>query len=227
MSYPSIKLHRKHIPLHPKLNIRTQKDYNYYIEVLLYLHNQLILGVEPVFMVSMHYQHPVEHTKPLKETDKPLGFGDRYGFKTIRDIWKEVPLYKYWEKKRNEEEQVIKDTKKVKCRILKKLYGIKRLNRPDKYDVPNLLFFHERGKTKLQYHTHILLTGKNLLTNDTNELLDIFHTSIRQETKCLSRWKHIDVKPVETPYNVIGYLNKETHSSHISFDFYNSNPIVP
>lgn len=227
MSYPSIKLHRKHIPLHPKLNIRTQKDYNYYIEVLLYLHNQLILGVEPVFMVSMHYQHPVEHTKPLKETDKPLGFGDRYGFKTIRDIWKEVPLYKYWEKKRNEEEQVIKDTKKVKCRILKKLYGIKRLNRPDKYDVPNLLFFHERGKTKLQYHTHILLTGKNLLTNDTNELLDIFHTSIRQETKCLSRWKHIDVEPVETPYNVIGYLNKETHSSHISFDFYNSNPIVP
>ena len=176
MSYPSIKLHRKHIPLHPKLNIRTQKDYDYYIEVLLYLHNQLILGVEPVFMVSMHYQHPVEHTKPLKETDKPLGFGDRYGFKTIRDIWKEVPLYKYWEKKRNEEEQVIKDTKKVKCRILKKLYGIKRLNRPDKYDVPNLLFFHERGKTKLQYHTHILLTGKNLLTNDTNELLDIFHT---------------------------------------------------
>ena len=227
MSYPSIKLHRKHIPLHPKLNIRTQKDYDYYIEVLLYLHNQLILGVEPVFMVSMHYKHPVEHTKPLKETDKPLGFGDRYGFKTIRDIWKEVPLYKYWEKKRNEEEQVIKDTKKVKCRILKKLYGIKRLNRPDKYDVPNLLFFHERGKTKLQYHTHILLTGKNLLTNDTNELLDIFHTSIRQETKCLSRWKHIDVKPVETPYNVIGYLNKETHSSHISFDFYNSNPIVP
>ena len=227
MSYPSIKLHRKHIPLHPKLNIRTQKDYDYYIEVLLYLHNQLILGVEPVFMVSMHYQHPVEHTKPLKETDKPLGFGDRYGFKTIRDIWKEVPLYKYWEKKRNEEEQVIKDTKKVKCRILKKLYGIKRLNRPDKYDVPNLLFFHERGKTKLQYHTHILLTGNNLLTNDTNELLDIFHTSIRQETKCLSRWKHIDVKPVETPYNVIGYLNKETHSSHISFDFYNSNPIVP
>ena len=227
MSYASIKLHRKHIPLHPKLNIRTQKDYDYYIEVLLYLHNQLILGVEPVFMVSMHYQHPVEHTKPLKETDKPLGFGDRYGFKTIRDIWKEVPLYKYWEKKRNEEEQVIKDTKKVKCRILKKLYGIKRLNRPDKYDVPNLLFCHERGKTKLQYHTHILLTGKNLLTNDTNELLDIFHTSIRQETKCLSRWKHIDVKPVETPYNVIGYLNKETHSSHISFDFYNSNPIVP
>ena len=209
------------------MHIKTQNDYNYYIEVLLYLQKQLLLGVEPKYMVSMHYQHPVEHTKPLKETDKPLGFGDRYGFKTIRDIWKEVPLYKYWEKKRNEEEQVIKDTKKVKCRILKKLYGIKRLNRPDKYYVPNLLFFHERGKTKLQYHTHILLTGKNLLTNDTNELLDICHTSIRQETKCLSRWKHIDVKPVETPYNVMGYLNKETHSSHISFDFINSNPIVP
>ena len=196
------------------------------MEVLLYLHNQLLLGVEPVFMVSMHYQHPVEHSKPLKETDKPFGFGERYGFKTNRDIWNEVPLYKYWEKKRNEEEQVIKDTQKVKCRILKKLYGIKRLDRPDKYEFPNLLIFHEKGKVKLQYHTHILLTGKNLNTFDIDTLYDILNTSIRDETKCLSRWKKIDITPVTTPYNALSYLNKETTCSHLSFDFINSHPII-
>jgi hypothetical protein len=196
------------------------------MEVLLYLQNQLLLGVEPKYMVSMHYQHPVEHTKPLKETNKPYGFGDRYGFKTMRNIWNEVPLYKYWEKRRNEEEQVIIDTKKVKCRILKKLYGIKRLDRTDKYEFPNLLFFHEKGKTKLQYHTHILLPSKNLLSNDILELIDIFNTSIRNETKCISKWKHIDITEVLTPNKIIGYLNKETNATNISFDFYNSHPII-
>lgn len=178
-------------------------------------------------MVSLHYQHPVEYTKPFKETNKLFGFGDRYGFKTTRGIWNEAPLYKYWEKKRNEEEQIIKDTQKIKCRILKKLYGIKRLDRTDKYEFPNLLFFHEKGKTKLQYHTHILLTRKNLNTFDTDTLYNIFDTCIKKETKCLSKWKTIDITPIVTPYNIMGYLNKETHSSHISFDFINSNPIVP
>ena len=86
------------------MHIKTQNDYNYYIEVLLYLQKQLLLGVEPKYMVSMHYQHPVEHSKPLKETDKPYGFGDRYSFTTMRNIWNEVPLYNYWEKRRNDEE---------------------------------------------------------------------------------------------------------------------------
>lgn len=225
--YPSIKLHKNHIPLHPKLNLKTQSDYDYNIEVLLYTLNQLTLGVRPKYLVSLHYQHPVEHSKPFKETNKPYGFGDRYGFKTNRDIWNEVALYKYWEKKRNEEEQVIKDTEKIKCRILKYLYGIKRFNREDKYDYPNLLFYHEKGKVKLQYHTHILLDAKNLNTNDVDSIQDIFNTSIKETTKCLSTWKIIDVKPVYNAKGIISYLNKETQQSHISFDFYNSHSILP
>lgn len=227
MLHPSIKLHKNHLPLHPKLLFRTQDDYNYYIEVLLYTLNQLALGVRPKYLVSLHYQHPVEYSNPRKETDKPLGFGERYGFKTKYDIWKEVPFYKYWEKKRSEEQQVVKDTQKIKCRILKYLYGIKRLDREDKYDYPNLLFYHEKGKVKLQYHTHILLDAKNLKTNDVDGIQDIFNTSIRQTTKCISKWKLIDVKPVYDAKGIISYLNKETQQSHISFDFENSHPILP
>lgn len=227
MSHSCIKLHRKHMPIHPKKHIRNQKDYDIYTAMLLYLEEQLSLGVAPKYMVTIHYQHPVEHTKPIRETDKPYGFRDRYGINTKRSIWNEVPMYNYWESKRNDWQQVVIDTKKIKCRILKRLYGIKRLNRTDKYDFPNLLFFHERGKTKLQFHTHILMPSNNLITDSIDELTNIFNTTIRAETKSISRWKHIDVEKVDTPKGAISYLNKETNSSSVAFDFDNSIPIVP
>ena len=222
-----IKLRRGDIPIHPSVLPKTQKDYDFYMQVLLFLNKQLLLGVEPKYMVSMHYQHPSEHCKPVRETNKPFGYGDRYGFKTKHNIWKEVRLYQYWEKRRNNLEQVLIDTQKVKCRIMKRLYGVKRPDRPDKFEFPNLLFFHEKGKTKLQYHTHILLPSRNLMSNDIMEIMDIFNTSIRKETKCISRWKRIHIEEVETPKNIMSYLNKETNATHASFDFYNSNPIIP
>jgi hypothetical protein len=64
------------------------------------------------------------------------------------------------------------------------------------------------------------------MSNDVMELMDIFNTSIRKETKCISRWKHIDITEIETPNNVMSYLNKETNATGVSFDFMNSNPIV-
>jgi hypothetical protein len=227
MNYSQIKLHKNHIPLNPYLCIKNQVDYDYYINTLLYLHNQLELGFNPKWMVSFHYQHPVEHGKSIKETNKTLGFGDRYGFKTYRNLWNEVPMYNYWDKQRNTEERVIEDASQIKNAILKYLYGIKRLNRTDRNEYPNLFFFHEKGKTKLQYHTHLLLPSKNLKIDEYSELEDVFNTTIRKSRKCFSKWKKIHIAPVQTKYDVIGYLNKETNSNHISFDPYNSNPIIP
>ena len=86
MNYPKIKLHRQHIPINSNVCIHNQVDYDYYISVLLYLHNQINLGFEPAWLISYHYFHPVETAKPLKETDKPYGYGDRYSFKTYCSI---------------------------------------------------------------------------------------------------------------------------------------------
>ena len=60
-------------------------------------------------------------------------------------------------------------------------------------------------------------------------LIDVFNTTIRNSRKCFSKWKDIDVQEVkgEDKYEVIGYLNKETNSSHLSFDPYNSILPVP
>jgi len=59
------------------------------------------------------------------------------------------------------------------------------------------------------------------------DLKDVFNTTIRKSRKCFSKWKNIDVTPVSNKYDILGYLNKETNSKHISFDPHNSIPIVP
>ena len=57
----SIKLNRQHTPIHKSMCLNTQLDYDFYIAVLNYLHNQLDFGFEPYWFISLHYQHPVEH----------------------------------------------------------------------------------------------------------------------------------------------------------------------
>jgi hypothetical protein len=218
-----IKLHRNHKPIHPKVCINTQKDYEYYTAVMDYLYNQVEMGFTPKYLISLHYQNTSEYLKPLKETNKPYGFGDRYGFKTNRPLWHQVAWDDFIHYNRNDMDCVSVNASKIRNLILKILYGVKRLNRPDLYDIPNIFFFHEKGKVKLQYHTHILLPECSFTEE---ELKDLFNTTIRERCKCISRWKDIDVSPVKYDIDgVLGYCNKETRSTHSALDFSNSIPI--
>ena len=67
----------------------------------------------------------------------------------------------------------------------------------------------------------------NVLPETEEELTDVFNTAIRERSKSISKWKKIDVEEIEPDdkYSVIGYLNKETTSKHLSFDPMNS--LVP
>ena len=217
-----IKLHKKHIKIHPKICINTQKDYDNYMEMLLYLHKVLDKGVTPKWMVTFHYSNSTDYIKPIKETDKELGFGDRYGYRCYGDLWKQ----NYYDKRRNDVFLTYKDAGQIRNVVLKCLYKIKRLNQTWKRDFPSLLFFHEKGKVKLQYHTHLLIPETKQF-NCREELIDIFNTSIRKSRKCFSKWKKIDVREVNPndKYDVVGYLNKETNFCNLSFDPYNS--IIP
>ena len=218
-----IKLHKEHTAINPSVCINTQEDYNHYMETLLYLRNLINNGVSPKWMITFHYSNSTDYIKPIKETDKPLGFGDRYGYRCFGDLWKQS----YYDKRRNDVFSTYKDAGQIRNIVLKCLYKIKRLNQTWKVDFPNLLFFHEKGKTKLQYHTHLLLPETNYFTDKT-DLIDVFNTTIRKSRKCFSKWKAIDVREIkgEDKYEVIGYLNKETTSKHISFDPFNSIPIL-
>ena len=105
--------------------------------------------------------------------------------------------------------QVVDDVKALKNRILRYLYKVKRLDRHDKYDIPNIYFFNEKGKSKQKYHTHIVLPD-TLCYNNQEELYDVFNTTIRNRLTSLSTWKSIDVSVINSMYDIFGYLNKET-----------------
>ena len=222
MEYLKIKLDKRHIALNPKLLISTQEQYEYHLQTLLYLKNQLDSGFNPKWFITFHYRHPSEKYQSSKQTSNAYGFRDRYGMTTKKTIWRNIPEYNYYDRRRNNYDNLIEDTSQIKNCILKYLYGIKRLDKEWRYECPNLFFFHEKGKNELQYHTHLLIPEKNLSLNSIEELEDVFNNTIRDKKKCFSRWRRVDVREIDNAYEAVSYVNKETTRKHLSLDYKNS-----
>ncbi len=218
-----ITLSKNHIPIHPKVLIENQDQYNKHVAVLQYLHNQLELGFAPNKMITFHLKHPSEKTRAIKETNNPFGFRDRIGFKTFGDMWHQVPEYKYYENRRNNEFDTTKDVGKVKNLILKYLYGIKRPNQHWKYNIPNMIFFMEKGKVRLQYHIHLLIDAKGCLSTHLSDIDEIMNTSVKERARCISKRNKIHIKEIDNPTSAVEYLSKEVKNNHYSIDFINSN----
>ena len=220
-----IILERNHIPIHPKVLIENQDQYNKHIGILQYLHKELELGFQPRKMITFHLKHPSEKSKVIKETNNPYGFRDKIGYTSYGDLWKQVPEYNYYERRRNEEDYTTKDIGKVKNLILKYLYGIKRPNQYWKYDIPNMIFFLEKGKVKLQYHIHLLVDDTNALSRNLLDQDEIMNTSVKARARCISKRNKVHVKEIDDTNKVVSYLSKEIKGDHYSLDFINSNLI--
>ena len=222
-----INLHKNHIPLNSKLSIDSQEQYDFHIATLLFLNNQIEIGFKPDYFITFHYRHPSERYAVRKETNKPHGFGDRYGMDTDKTLWKEIPQYNYYDMRRNDYDLIIEDTRQIRNVIAKELYGINRINHLDKF--PPMFFFHELGKSKLQYHTHLLLPKTNIRNCEFNlktitaeEIEYEFNNTIRSKRKCFSSWKHIHIREIDDPFKAVSYVNKETTKDHSSLDYQNS-----
>jgi hypothetical protein len=124
-------------------------------------------------------------------------------------------------KKRNYKQHEIKNLE------LKHIYGVSRLNNLDKYNIPPMLFFHEKGKVNLQFHTHQLMSHVPEEFNDQKVLEHLFNKKFRKKRKCFSMWKKIDITKVYEPKGIIDYLVKETNINHLSPDLENSRVIHP
>ena len=85
-----INLSRRHIPINPNCRIQNQSQYNYHIEMLNYLYDQLELGFNPKYLITYHLKHPRDYLKPMKETNKKYDHKDRVGFRGCGDLWKKV-----------------------------------------------------------------------------------------------------------------------------------------
>ncbi len=222
-----INLHKKHIPLNSNLILNNQEEYNFHIETLLFLYNQIDIGFKPDYFITFHYRHARERYSARRETKNPLGYKDRYGMDTAKTLWKEIPKYNFYDLIRNDYDLIVEETREIRNVIAKELYGIKRINHFDKF--PPMFFFHELGKAKLQYHTHLLLPRLNIRNNQfnlktkTQEQLEYeFNNTIRDKRKCFSSWKHIHIREIDNPYVAVSYVNKETTRQHTSLDYQNS-----
>ena len=204
-----------------------QRRNQFRYDSLLYLQEQLELGFDPKWLITYHYFTPEELLKAMKETNNDYGLRDRYGFNSNKNLWNQVARDKWIKRRREELDWIIKDTSQIKNVELKHIYGISRLNRLDKYDIPPMLFFHELGKVKLQYHTHQLMSHVPEEFNDQKVLDHLFNNVIRKERKCFSKWKKIDVRKVYEPKGLSSYLVKETNIKHLSPDLENSLIIHP
>ena len=149
--HQQIRLNKDHIPLNSKLDIRTQKEYDFHIETLRYLNKQIQYGFQPKYLVSFHYRHPSERYTAKKETKNLLGWKDRYGMNNRNSLWGEIPQYNYYDKRRNDYDLIVEDTNQIRSVIARHLYGINKINHLDKYPT---MFFHELGKPNfLTIHT--------------------------------------------------------------------------
>lgn len=182
--------------------------------------NQIDCGFSPKFMVTYHYKHPSEFGwRVIENVDST---SSRWGFKSAKSLWNEVPSYNYYVKRRGCEDCTIHDASQVKNVILKYFWGIKRPNQTWKYKYPPMLFFHEMGKVKLQYHTHLLLPELPNKFNSKDILEDEWNGYIKRSRKCFSRWKKVHVKEISNPYLIANYLVKEASAHQHSLDYQNS-----
>ena len=83
---------------------------NYQTETELFLNNQIELGFKPKWFITFHYHHPAEKCWKVIEKYKPLGYGNRIGFKTRNGLWNEVEYYNSLERKRNDYDCLVEDT---------------------------------------------------------------------------------------------------------------------
>ena len=164
-----ITLIRSHISLPSKWIIKNQSQY----ETAQYLMEQERLGFNPKYFITFHYFHPDEvKKKRMTLDDGTLNFSN--------ELWKENPKDKFIRKRRMDEDYFIEDTGQIKNVILKELYGIKRLNQTWKYEFPNLMFFYEKGKSQVKYHTHLLIPNKNLKYESKEGLEFVLNNKIRK-----------------------------------------------
>ena len=201
------------------------------IETLKWLHEQVGEGFYPRWFITYHLHHPQELVKPIKETNNPFGYKNRYGFD--RNLWNYLPRYNFMERERSNPDAVIRDTRKIRNLILRKCYGIKRLNQTWKYKVPQMIFAHELGKYKLRYHTHLLIPEMSKRLNSVNSVENLF-SYIRTKVHSISRWKKIEVVDLneycelnqrddgDNAKFMVGYLHKETRKNINPIDYKNS-----
>ena len=203
----SIRLSSKHVPIHPKMQLEKQNDYDQYIEVLNFLFTQLKNGFKLSYMITIHLGNPNDYPNLTQEQ------------------------WARWKRRRTKPELVKKDVRKIIEAIMHLYYGIKAPKRF--YDQILKLVFFEVGEQEedRQFHVHILLPRRRHKDNF-EELKSIIEGGVlRERVQCISTTRRPHVKPIDqyddeytlfyptATMNATAYLNKECKHNYVPLEY--------
>ena len=216
-----------------------------------FLLEQIRRGFEAEWFVTLHFVHPDEFVKEEKETIRPYGFGERISFDSYGSHWNTIGAYESRIAATSSLNETSRNIKDIRNKILKNLYGVKRLDRLWNYKLEPILFFTEQGKNRYkkdkkdqEYHLHFALPKINpsiIFKNEkhprpvTETILRIFLErdlkGLKRLNKSISLKKSIGVEEVDEwkggSKGLFHYLNKETDIENKNVDFMNSLLLVP
>ena len=192
--------------------------------LLKYLWQDLSNGFDPAFMLTYHYKSPAEQgcslqRPPLRpptsvSSSRPCIYSHKGSVLT------QVSRYSAIERRRSDIDLVSKDALHIR-KILTQQFWRRTTPRQQRTD-PHLYFFHELGRAKLQYHTHVLISmPPDPFTNAPAITQGWIEKILPKATNLSAAQTGVDVKELPDLFQTIGgiiYLTKETSAAHSVLD---------
>lgn len=194
------------------------------LALLKYLWQDLSKGFRPRFMLTYHYKSPAEMgcslQRPSLSSTTTLHSHLPRIVTQRASVLSQVPRYSAIERRRNDIDLVSKDALHIRKILVQQLWR-KTTPRPQRTN-PHLYFFHELGRAKLQYHTHLLISMPPHPFTTVPAITEGWKEQIQPKANSLSTSKAgFDVKELPGLYEAIGsiiYLTKEVSSTYAVLD---------
>lgn len=177
--------------------------------------DQIHQGFSPQWMLTYHLGNPYERGWRVIEN------ATRWGYKIPNDrmLWDSVGYDNSLLARRNDPIQVSKDTKHIRNLLIQHGWGITGSLKVHDHKSTPMIFVHERGRERIQYHTHLLIGALPDPLSNANAIQSLWKNEILPRAKCLSRTNSLHVETVTTARGIMEYLSKEIRERDINVDY--------
>lgn len=202
-------------------NQRTYADHALRQATEQYISSQVALGFKPAWMLTFHYWNPYQRGWRVAEP------GIKWGYRVPNNhlTWAAVSADTAITRRRNDIIKVSSDARAVRNRLIRAVWGVNDLRKHNQQLSP-MLVFHEKGKSELQYHTHILLCELPRPYNNIQSIQRIWNTAVAPTTRCISPTNSLHIRPVDSARIAGRYLTKEINCNETVVDWEASIPII-
>lgn len=186
------------------------------------LEDQIKRGFRPQLMLTFHYGNPYERGWDQNRRIQNRGTQTTSSTPLLLDS----PTGRGITISRNDIIKVSRDAKHIRNLLLRGVWGVQRLDKHEESQTP-MIFFHEKGREKIQYHTHVLVGGIPQSKLNENTLKSIWLREVAPKARCLSRTNSLDITNVDSSTRAIRYLTKEIRGDETVLDVEASCLITP